>query len=132
MASLFTKIIRGELPSYKILENELCYAFLALDQIRPGHTLVVPKLEAETFLTLPEPSYTAVFQMAQKLGRAISQVTQCKRVGMALQGFEVAHCHVHLIPLMDPADFDFKKARRLETDEMKAIQARLQTELGVK
>jgi histidine triad (HIT) family protein len=82
MASVFTKIIRGELPSYKIFEGEHCFAFLSIDPIQPGHTLVVPKVEVDSFLDLKEPAYSAVFLAAKPISRAIQLATGCRRVGM--------------------------------------------------
>jgi histidine triad (HIT) family protein len=125
MASVFTKIIKGELPSYKIFENDHCFAFLSIDPIRAGHTLVVPKTEIDHFTDLADPHYSAVFQAAKPIGRAILAATGCKRVGMAVQGFEVPHFHLHLIPLWGAEDFDFRKAKRLPEAEMKDVQARI-------
>jgi histidine triad (HIT) family protein len=125
MASVFTKIIRGELPSFKIFENEEVFAFLSIDPIRPGHTLIVPKVEIDQFTDLAEPHYSAVFAAAQPLGRAIRAATGCRRVGMAVQGFEVPHFHLHLIPLESPADFDFQNARRASMEDLAATQQRI-------
>ncbi len=125
MASVFTKIMNGELPSYKIFENEHCLAILALDQIRAGHTIVFPKGEVDHYMDVPGAPYEAVMKAAQPIGRAIRAATGCKRVGLAVQGFEVPHFHLHLIPLMGVEDFDFRKAKRLPEAEMKEIQAKV-------
>ncbi|HEY8279257.1 MAG TPA: HIT family protein [Bdellovibrionota bacterium] len=125
MASVFTKIIEGKLPSYKIFENEFCLAFLSIDPIHAGHTLIVPKVEIDHFVDVKDPYYSAVFAAAQTIGRAIHAATGCKRVGMAVQGFEVPHFHLHLIPLWETEDFDFRKAKRLPDAEMKAIQEKI-------
>lgn len=129
MASVFTKIIQGELPSYKIFENEQCMAILALDQIRAGHTIVFPKVEIDHYTDVPAAPYNAIFQVAQTLGKAIRTATGCKRVGMAVQGFEVPHFHLHLIPLWGAEDFDFRKAKRLPESEMKDVQAKIVAKL---
>jgi histidine triad (HIT) family protein len=129
MSSVFTKIIAGELPSYKIYEDDHCFAFLSLDPIRAGHTLVVPKVEVDHFTDVPEPHYTAVFKAAKPIGRAILMATGCRRVGMAVQGFEVPHFHLHLIPLWGVEDFDFKRAKRLPDAEMKDAQAKIVAKL---
>ena len=98
-------------------------AFLSIDPINPGHTLIVPKLEIDHFTDVPEPYWTAVHQAAQPIGRAIREATGCRRVGLAVQGFEVPHFHLHLIPLNSPSDFSFHNARRLPDAEMKSVQA---------
>lgn len=125
MASVFSKILKGELPSYKIYEDDLTYAFLAYPGIRLGHTLVIPKLEIDYFVDVPEPHYSAVFQNAKKIARAIKPATQCLRVGTAIVGLEVPHFHYHLIPLSEIGDLDFKKAKKFPDDEMKAIQKKI-------
>jgi len=131
MASVFTKIIRGELPSYKILETELVLAILTLDQIRAGHTIIFPKVEVDHFLDVGSPHYNAVFQAAQPIGRAIREATGCHRVGLAVQGFEVPHFHLHLIPMWGTEDFDFGKAKRLPSQEMKAVQENILSKLKI-
>lgn len=122
MASVFTKIIRGELPCYKVFENELVIAFLSIDPIQPGHTLVVPKKEIDHFMDLEDPHYQAVFAAAKPLAQAIRTATGCKRVGLAVQGFEVPHFHLHLIPMWGTEDFDFRRARRLSNEQMQAAR----------
>ena len=125
MASIFTKIIRGELPSFRLYENDLVLSFLTIEPIRAGHALVVPKVEIDSYLQVTDPHYSAVFSAAQVVGKAIQSATGCKRVGLAVQGFEVPHFHLHLIPMESPADFDFRKAKRMENDELKKIQERI-------
>lgn len=125
MPSLFTKIIRGEIPSYKILEDEHAFAFLDINPIHGGHTLVVPKAEHDHFFHVRDPHYTAVFKMAQRLAPVIQQVTGCERVGLAVQGFEVPHFHLHLLPMWSPRDMDFSRGQKRSVSEMKEMQARL-------
>lgn len=125
MASIFTKIISGELPSYKILEDDLTIAFLALDQVNLGHVLVVPKQEVNHWDDVPEEVYNRVGKNAQKISKAIKQVTQCPRVGTIVAGFEVPHYHLHLIPAWSIPDLDFKRAKRYSDEEMKAIQGKI-------
>lgn len=122
MASIFTKIISGELPCYKIHEDETTFSFLALDQVNPGHTLIIPKREVDHWLDCPEPAYTALHRNAQRIGKAIQKATACPRVGQVVAGFEVPHYHLHLIPAWSIPDLDFKRAKRLSADEMKKIQ----------
>lgn len=129
MASIFTKIMSGELPCYKIHEDELTFSFLALDQINMGHTLVVPKIEVDHFMDVPAETATRLFLNAQKIGQAIRKVTECKRVGIIVQGFEVPHTHIHLIPAWGPADMSFAKASRRSESEMKKIQEQIISKL---
>lgn len=125
MASVFTRIINGELPSYKILENEHVLAILTLDPIHPGHVIIFPKVEIDHFLDVENPHYAAVFNAAKVVGKAIREATGCKRVGAAVQGFEVPHFHLHLIPMWSTADFDFRNAKRRSPEEMKAAQEKI-------
>lgn len=125
MASIFTKIIQGELPSYKILENENILAILTLDPIQPGHTIVFPKKEIDHFFDVSSPHYEAVFAAAKPIARAIREATGCKRVGMAVQGFEVPHFHLHLIPMWGTEDFKFQNAKRISPEEMKSAQEKI-------
>ena len=97
MASIFTKIINGELPCYKIYEDELPFAFLALDQVNLGHTLVIPKKEVNHFFDTPEPDHTAVWKSAKMIAQAVKAATNCPRVGIMVAGFEVPHFHVHIL-----------------------------------
>ena len=122
MASIFTKIINGELPSYKIHEDELTYSFLALDQVNLGHTLVIPKQEINSWLEVPEKIYTQLHLNSQKIGQAIKKATGCPRVGQIVAGFEVPHYHLHLIPAWSIPDLSFSRAKKHPEDEMKKIQ----------
>lgn len=123
--SVFTQIINGELPSYKIHEDEFTFSFLALDQVNAGHTLVVPKQEVNHWFDCSEPAYTRVHQNAQKIAKAMQKATGCPRVGQMVAGFEVPHYHLHLIPAWSIPDLDFKRAKRLSAEEMKKIQSEI-------
>jgi len=129
MNSIFTKIISGELPCYKIYESENIFSFLALDQINLGHCLVVPKNEVNHFFDMSEEDYNEVFMFSKKLSRVIKSITDCNRVGLAVQGFEVQHAHIHLIPLNDPSDFSFSNGKKRSDHEMKKTQELLIAEL---
>lgn len=122
MASIFTRIIQGELPSYKIYEDELIFAFLALDQVNPGHTLVIPKQEINSWLDVPSDVYARLHHVSQKIGGAIKKYSACPRVGQMVAGFEVPHYHLHLIPAWGIPDLDFRRAKKLSPEEMKNIQ----------
>lgn len=122
MSGLFMRIIQGELPCYKIYEDEHVFSFLSRDQINPGHTLVVPKVEVDYFLDVEDPYYSAVFQAAKPIGRAIHRATGCRRVGAMILGLEVPHFHLHLVPMQAESDLSFSRARVLEDAEMAAMR----------
>lgn len=131
MSSLFTKIINGELPSYKIHEDELTISILALDQVNPGHVLVIPKMEVNHWFDVPENIFNRVNANAQKIAKAIIKATECPRVGTMVAGFEVPHYHLHLIPAWSIPDLDFKKAKRLSGNEMETIQNKIVSMLEI-
>lgn len=130
MATIFTKIIKGEIPCYKIYENEHVFAFLALDQVNLGHTLVVPKIEVDSFWTTPEPYYSAVFAAAKPISQAILKATKCPRVGTIIAGFEVPHFHYHLIPAWSIPDLNFARAQKRTPDEMTKIMNEIKAHLA--
>lgn len=129
MASVFTKIIQGELPAYKVYEDELVIAILALDQVNLGHTLVIPKQEVNHWFDTTEKDYIAVQTVALKLGKAIRKATNCERVLTAAIGFEVPHYHLHLIPAWSMADLNFAKGQKRSEAEMKDILAKIQSHI---
>ncbi len=117
MASIFTKIINGEIPAYKVAEDENCIAFLDINPLSKGHTLVVPKLEVDNIFDLPEENYLKLFLFSQKIAKAIQATIPCKKVGIAVIGLEVPHAHIHLVPINDIYDIDFKKPKLQLTQE---------------
>ena len=125
MASVFTKILSGELPSYKIYEDEMIFSFLALDQVNLGHTLIIPKKEIDHWIDVPEKDYLHVQQMALKIGRSIQKVTECRKVFQTVIGLEVPHFHLHLIPGWQMSDLNFARAKRHSDIEMKEIQKKI-------
>ncbi|MCX7977584.1 MAG: HIT family protein [Bdellovibrionaceae bacterium] len=125
MASVFTRIIRGELPCYKIFEDDLTFSFLALDQVNPGHTLLVPKLEVNHWTEVPEDIYARLHLNSLRIGRAIREASGAPRVGQVVAGFEVPHYHLHMIPAWSIPDLDFRRARRLPPEEMEAVRQRI-------
>ncbi|MBI2522224.1 MAG: HIT family protein [Bdellovibrio sp.] len=125
MPSIFTKIINGEIPCYKIMEDEFTIAFLTIQPIHLGHTLVVPKIEIDHHLDCPEPYYSRVFINAQKIGKAIMKATNCKRIGTCIIGLEVPHFHYHLMPIWSPEDMDFRRAKSRSEKEMKEIREKI-------
>lgn len=125
MASIFSKIIAGDIPAYKIHEDQHSLSFLTAGPIRLGHTLVVPKIEVDYFLDVPEPFYSAVFLHAKAIGHALEKATGCQRVGAMIQGLEVPHFHLHLVPMEGPSDLDFSKARERPDSEMSRIHQQI-------
>ncbi|NQV76732.1 MAG: HIT family protein [Lutibacter sp.] len=119
--SIFTKIMNGEIPSYKVAESENFYAFLDINPNAKGHTLVVPKKEVNKLFDLDEISYNELMIFSRKIAIAIEKVVPCKRIGMSVIGLEVPHVHVHLIPLQAMEDIQFIKKVKLQPEEFKAI-----------
>ncbi len=111
MASIFTKIIEGEIPAHKILEDDHYLAFLDIFPLSEGHTLVIPKQEIDYLFDLDDELYTGLHLFGKKVARAIRQAVPCKRVATAVVGLEVPHAHLHLIPINTMADFDFDKQK---------------------
>ena len=125
MATIFTRIANGEIPSYKVAENDDFYAFLDIAPLTAGHTLVIPKkVEDDYIFHLDEKTYEGLWAFARKVAQAVKAAVPCKRVGVAVLGMEVPHTHIHLIPLQQEGDMDFRKAKlQLPPDEMAAIAA---------
>jgi len=121
MSSIFTKIINGEIPSYKVAENENYFAFLDIDPNAKGHTLVVPKKEDNKIFDLDEDAYLNLMKFSYKVAKAIEKAVPCERVGMTVIGLEVPHVHVHLIPLHSMADATFSKKEKLSSEEFEVI-----------
>jgi histidine triad (HIT) family protein len=117
MPGIFAQIIAGQIPSYKIAENEFCYAFLDVFPLVPGHTLIVPKIEIDSIHDLDTETHAALFAFSKQIARAIGKAIPCKKVGMAVVGLEVPHAHIHLVPLNQVADLDFSKPKVRASDE---------------
>ncbi|MBS3806687.1 MAG: HIT family protein [Bacteroidales bacterium] len=126
MASLFTKIINGEIPSYKIAEDENYYAFLDINPLKKGHTLVVPKVEVDYFFDLDDETISGMMVFAKQVARAIDRAIECKRVGVVVLGMEVPHAHVHLIPLNKEIDASFTQPKlKLKEKEFEDIARKI-------
>ncbi len=125
MSSIFTKIINGEIPCYKIAENADFFAFLDVNPNAKGHTLVVPKKEVNKLFDLDEEIYKGLMSFSRKVALAIEKAVPCKRVGMTVIGLEVPHVHVHLIPLHSMADINFKHKVSLSKDEFEEIAKKI-------
>ncbi|HPS26040.1 MAG TPA: HIT family protein [Bacteroidales bacterium] len=122
MASIFSKIVAGDIPCYKIAENDQFFAFLDINPLAKGHTLVIPKQETDYLFDLDDEQYKDLFLFAKKIAAAIKKTIPCRKVGIAVVGLEVAHAHIHLIPLNDVYDIDFKKEKlKLKPEEFEKI-----------
>ena len=119
MSSIFSRIIAGEIPSFRIAENDRFYAFLDVFPLSEGHTLVVPKLEVDNIFDLEPELYKELFAFAQSVAKAIQQAVPCKKVGLSVVGLEVPHAHIHLIPINQVNDMNFSR------DKLKASDATL-------
>jgi len=117
MASIFTKIVQGEIPSYKIAETKNCYAFLDINPLKEGHTLVIPKKEVNYLFDLEDELLAELNIFSKKIAKAIEKVIPCKRIGVAVLGLEVPHAHIHLIPIDNLFDIDFSKQKLNLTKE---------------
>ena len=130
MATIFTKIANGEIPSYKVAENEDYYAFLDIAPMAKGHTLVIPKhTEDDYIFNLDDTTYAGLCAFAKKVAQAIKSAVPCKRVGVAVLGMEVPHTHIHLVPLNVEADMDFRKSKlELSQEEFASIASSIYNE----
>jgi histidine triad (HIT) family protein len=126
MASIFSRIVRGEIPSWKIAESEDYYAFLDINPLAPGHTLVIPKEETDYLFDMTDLAYQGLFLFAKKVALAIESQVSCKRIGIAVVGLEVPHAHIHLVPLNDIYDIDFSKPKlKLSPEEFKDLAGKI-------
>ncbi len=129
MASIFTKIIKGEIPSHKITEDENFYAFLDVNPNAKGHTLCIPKKEVDQLFDLDEATYQGLFEFSRKVADALKKTVPCKRVGLSVIGLEVPHVHVHLIPLNEMKDATFSHKVSLTTEEMDKLAGEIAANL---
>ena len=124
--SIFTKIINGQIPSYKIKEDELFFAFLDIFPLREGHVLVVPKEEVNNLFDLPEDYLSAMLVFAQPISKAIEKAFRCNRCGISVIGLEVPHAHMHLIPINSANDLNFTQSKvKLSEDQLKKAQQKI-------
>lgn len=127
MASIFTKIINGDIPCYKIAEDENYFAFLDINPMSKGHTLVIPKLEVDYIFDLPQEQYEGLMQFSKKVAAAIEKVVPCQRIGLLVFGLEVPHAHVHLIPIKEATDMSITKPKlKLEQKEFENLASQIQ------
>jgi histidine triad (HIT) family protein len=130
MPTIFSKIIAGEIPCYKIAEDENFFAFLDINPLTKGHTLVVPKIEKDYFFDLDDNILSGMIVFAKKIAIAIEKTVDCKRVGLTVIGLEVPHAHIHLIPIITEGDMNFRnKKYEVSPDEMAKIAKEISSKL---
>lgn len=125
MATLFTKIINGEIPCHKILENDRYLAFLDIRPINPGHALVIPKKEVDYIFSVDDDLLGGAFIFAKKVAGMIEKVVDCKRIGIMVAGLEVPHAHIHLVPINSVGDLNFAKAKAATPEELSAMAQKI-------
>lgn len=130
MATIFTKIIKGEIPSYKIAENDQFYAFLDINPLSKGHTLVIPKREVDYIFDLEDDELAAMHVFAKHIAKALEIAIPCKRIGVAVMGLEVPHAHIHLIPITKESDMIISNPKlKLTSEEFIEIASKITTTL---
>ncbi len=129
MTSIFTRIINGEIPSYKIDEDEHCYAFLDINPNAVGHTLCVPKQEVDKLFDLDQEIYMHLMQFSKRIAVALEQAVPCKRVGMAVVGLEVPHAHVHLIPINQMTDMSFQTKVKMQEEDFISLANKIRSKI---
>jgi len=128
--TIFTRIIRGEIPCEKILEDERFFAFLDIRPIAPGHTLVIPKSQTDKLYELGTEDLQGMLPFARRIALALEKAVPCRRIGMMVAGFEVPHAHLHLVPLQEEGDLSFAKAKPATKEELAAVGAAVRRELN--
>jgi histidine triad (HIT) family protein len=129
--TIFSKIINGDIPAYKIAENEKFIAFLDIEPLVTGHVLVVPKVEVDKIFDVPDDYLAAMLVFAKPIAQAIEKTFDCNRCGISVVGLEVPHAHMHLLPINSANDLNFTRPKIKATqDELKAVQEKLRTALG--
>ena len=130
MATVFTKIVNGEIPCYKIAETKNCFAFLDINPLAKGHTLVIPKKETDNLFDLDNDLYSELCLLAKKIALAIGKNIPCKKVGVAVVGLEVPHAHIHLVPINGIYDIDFSRPKlKLSQGELKEIAEKISSDV---
>lgn len=130
MASIFSRIANGEIPSYKIAEDERYFAFLDINPVTKGHTLVIPKKEIDYIFDLDDDLLGGMMVFAKKVAKAVEKVISCERIGIAVVGLEIPHAHIHLIPLNGGLDIDFSRPKlKLSKEEFEDLVTRIRSQL---
>ncbi|MEJ0081188.1 MAG: HIT domain-containing protein [Puia sp.] len=129
--TIFTRIINGEIPAYRIAEDDFFLAFLDINPLREGHTLVIPKIETDRFFDLEEKYLSRILLFSKPVAKAIESSFDCNRCGLTVVGLEVPHAHLHLIPINQVSDMDFKKTKlKLNEEAFRKIQAKIISNLN--
>ena len=130
MATIFSRIVKGEIPCYKIAEDDRFFAFMDINPVAKGHTLVIPKREDDYIFNLEDDEIGGMMVFAKKVAKAIEKAVPCKRIGVAVIGLEVPHAHIHLIPISQEGDMDFKKEHvHMSDEEFREVQKRIVEQL---
>ena len=130
MASIFSRIVAGEIPCYKVAENDRCFAFLDINPVTQGHTLVIPKKEEDYIFNLDDKTYQGLMCFAKDVAKAIEKAIPCLRIGVAVIGLEVPHAHIHLIPIKKESDMNFANPKlKFSSEEMSKIAESIRTQL---
>ncbi|HMU99012.1 MAG TPA: HIT family protein [Chitinophagales bacterium] len=129
--TIFSKIISGEIPSYKIAEDENYYAFLDIRPLNAGHTLVIPKVEIDYIFDLDDDMLSGLILFAKKVAKGIERVVPCERIGVAVIGLEVPHCHIHLSPINSVHDLDFRNTKSISKEEMQSLATKISQEIDL-
>ena len=123
MSTIFSKIVNGEIPSYKLAEDDNYFAFLDINPIAKGHTLVIPKIEVDYIFDLNNKEYEGLMNFAKKIAEGLKEAVPCKRIGVAVLGMEVPHAHIHLVPLNSEGDLNFRNPKlKLSQEEMSQLE----------
>jgi len=130
MASIFSKIIRGELPCHKILEDDKFIAFLDINPINPGHTLIVPKENVDYFFDLDDSILSEILSFSKIVAAAIKNCVACKRIGIMVAGMDVPHAHLHLVPIQSEGDLTFDRAKPANQNELAKLAKQIQNQLN--
>lgn len=125
MSTIFTRILSGEIPSAKLYEDDLFYAFLDVRPIRMGHALLIPKQETDYIFDLPDELLAKMLVVAKPIAKAIEQHIPCQKVGLMVAGLEVRHCHLHLVPIDDVGDLNFSKAQAAEFSDLQILAQKI-------
>ncbi|MEY2766980.1 MAG: hypothetical protein RI912_642 [Actinomycetota bacterium] len=131
MTTIFTRIINREIPGTFVLEDDLCVAFMSINPLADGHVLVIPRAEVDHWIDLPSDLSAHLFAVSHRISNALAAAFPCERVGMIIAGYEVNHCHIHLVPTTDMSQLDFRNAARtVERERLEANAARIIAALG--
>jgi histidine triad (HIT) family protein len=126
MATIFSKIVKGEIPCYKVAEDDNFLAFLDISPLAKGHTLVIPKKEVDYLFDIDDPTYVALWSFAKRVAKAVREVVPCEKIGVAVIGLEVLHAHIHLVPINSVYDLDFARPKlKLDPKELSQIASQI-------